>query len=260
MVNSEAEVWSTRILGSAGPRVREELPGVLIDTHNRCVALQSASELPAAYPYGLMWIMLPNAVVKTLGPLAGSEVFRPRNGKYPVVAFNGVPVLPWRISKDQVSQLDDTALADPVTGTKRALFERRAVQPMLFSEDPPCESETSDQAKTADLRDMIDELVGDEAHVALLAYSSNQHALLSAYFGYAKLGENDVVELTYWEKIDLEDATAQRLRLVRDFDGSDSFDAGDLGELDLRPRTPLEGIPSFERPIELPGTAEDEND
>ncbi|UKA69189.1 hypothetical protein LFT44_21940 (plasmid) [Arthrobacter sp. FW306-05-C] len=263
MTASEADVWASQLLGPIGPQVREQLPGILIDTHNKCVALQTGSELSTAHAYGLMWVALPNDVARKLSKLEGADVFRPRNGKYPVVAFNGVPVLPWRVSKELVSQLEHTVLAEPVKGTKRALFERRAVQTMFdFSprEGSPDMSEMPAPGDEPDLREMIQELVGDEAHVALLAYSSNQHALISAHFGYAKLGENDVIEITYSEKIDLDGAAAQRLRVVPDLDAVDSFDAGEVEALVLRPRTSLEGTPSAERPVELPNTAEQEND
>ncbi|GAA1134227.1 hypothetical protein ACFO0K_14930 [Citricoccus alkalitolerans] len=236
---------------------------MLVDAHNKCAAWQNTTGLPTAHPYGLMWITVPNAVARELGGLPGADKFRPRNGQYPVLSFNGVPLLTWRVSKDHISHFEDTALGESVTGSKRALFERRPVQPMFdFSE---LEGSSSDaQAPEAgegdDLRQVISELVGEDAHVALLAYSSNQHALLSAYYGYAKLRDDDVVEYSFYEKIDLEGATARQLRPVSDFDASDSFDAGDLDGLSLRARTPVEGTPSLERPIVLPSAAEEDND
>ncbi|WP_417233642.1 hypothetical protein [Arthrobacter sp.] len=210
-----------------------------------------------------MWLMVPNAVVTELANLPGADVFRPRNGKYPVLSFNGVPILPWRVSKDQISSLEDTALHDALTGTKRALFKPRHVQTMFdfsgLDEVPPggAESDTDD---TANLHEMIHGLVGEDVHVAILAYASNQHALLSGFFGYAKLRDNDVVEYSYYEKLDLEGATSQQLHLIQDIDAADSFDGGDIEALDLRRRAPLEGIPSPERPIELPLTAEEDDD
>jgi hypothetical protein len=97
--------------------------------------------------------------------------------------------------------------------------------------------------------DEIRALATQSRLVAVLAYASNHDALLRCYFGYARLGANDLLTWTYREELALSAADRPIRHVVTGPDTRPAFDDGVPESPVLRPRSPLEPAPTPESPM-----------
>jgi hypothetical protein len=248
MVNAEALAWARKIMGEPGPFVREALPGLLAATHSRYVALQQQSGLADASPYGLIWLGMPKALMDTFGNVA--RPYRPKRGRYHLPLVKGVPVIPWRYARDGKTDLKAVPFGQPVTDSRKSLFEPPTLPPELpFGEvglaDTILEELTVEQRQQVDSYSAdIRALAANERLVAVLAFASNPEALLNAYFGYATLGSDALLKWSYCEELDLTSPGTGMLRDASMLSDRPTFHSGPLEEPKLRVRSPLENGPA----------------
>jgi hypothetical protein len=123
MADLEGVAWALEVFGDDGPHIRESLPQILSETHSHYAALQRASRLLTADPYGLMWLGMPNALVEEFQGISGVQIHRPRRARYRLPVINSVPLIPWRFAKDNNTDLDQVRFGRPVSASKQSLFE-----------------------------------------------------------------------------------------------------------------------------------------
>ena len=261
MASAEAFAWAREILGEPGPYVRETVPGLLVATHSRYVAIHEQTELADSSPYGLIWLGMPKALVGAFGRLADVQLYRPKRGRYKLPLVNGVPVIPWRYARDGRTPVKQVPFGRPVSDSRRSLFH----PPVLPAELPLGETGLGDaiiDAMPVAERDLLDAYADDIRALAtgrlvsVLAFASNTDALLGGYFGYATLGDDGFLNWSYCEPLGLVSPGTAVLRDLSKADARTAFDAAPLKEPDLRLRSPLEDGPSGGSPTEPTGTHE----
>lgn len=243
MIDLELEglAWSRRVLGEAGPHVRAVAPQVLVDTHNLFAANNADLGLATADAYGLMWLGVPRALVAKLGNVAGVRLHRPKRARYQIPVVNGVPLVPWRYAKDRTTRLADVPFGDPVSDSRRSMFQADLALPLelelgmaglgdaVIAELPVNERTTFD-SYLAEIRELA-----ETGRVAVLGYASTPDALLRAHFGYADLDAHDCLVWAFCEELTLAGLAASTPRpAVPSL--HDTFDSGPIGQPILRPR------------------------
>jgi hypothetical protein len=252
MADLEGMAWSRQVFGEVGPHVRSVLPRVLVTTHSRFAAMQTALNLGSAAPYGLMWLGVPRALVEELNGLAGVQIYHPRRASYRLLVINGVPLIPWRYAKDRTTNVKEVLFGKPVSETRKSVF-----QPLDLQSELPLGEEGLGDAVVAELtpeqRQELDaygedirKLSATHRAVAVLAYASNPDALHHCYFGYAELGPDNLLDWKYREKLELSSVGFPAQRSVVSVDTQPAFDAGPVEKPILRPRSPLAGEPTSE--------------
>lgn len=252
MTTLEGMAWSRQILGEDGPYVQSVLPRVLVATHNRYVAMQTALDLGNATPYGLMWLGVPKALVDEFAGVAGVQIYRPFRASYQLPVINGVPLIPWRYAKDTKTDIKKVPFGAPVSETRKSVFNTLDLPAEL-----PLGEEGLGEAVVAELSpeqrqeldaygENIRELAAAHELVAVLAYASNPHALHHAHFGYAKLRDDGMLQGEHCEQLELSSAGMSAQRRVTSTDTRPAFDAGPVQTPSLRLRAPLEGTPPSE--------------
>lgn len=247
MTDVEALAWAREILGEPGPYIRETIPGVLVGTHDRYVATQRSLGLADASPYGLMWLGVPQALVDTFQDVAGVQLHRPKRGRYLLPVVNGVPLIAWRYAKDAKTDLKSVPFGRPVSETRKSMFTPKG----LIAELPLGDAGLGDAVVddlTDEQRELFDEYgtqirnLATEGTVGVLAYASNTDALLKAYFGYATLSTDGLLNWIHLEELELSSVSAA----IRDVSTSrqrPTFDSGPLETPKMRPRAPFETGP-----------------
>jgi len=249
MTDLEGRAWSRQVLGEVGPHVRSVLPRVLAATHGRYAAIHAVLGLGHAAAYGLMWLGVPRALVEELAALEGVQIHRPWRASYQLPVINGVPLVPWRYAKDRTTKIDDVPFGDPVSETRRSLFE-----PLELPLELPLGEAGLGDAAIADLnmdqREQLDayvravkELAADGQRIAVLGYASIPDGLLRGYLGYAQLTADDWLDWAYREELQLPTAARSTLRDTAPA-SHDAFDTGSVKDPLLRLRSPLEGPPA----------------
>src|SRR6266852_7959282 len=183
MVDLEAVAWARQVLGEPGPHIRATVPGVLAATHNRYVAMQKALGLSSAAPYGLMWLGVPQALVEEFRPVAGVQIHRPKRACYHLPIVNGVPLIPWRYAKDSKTDLKAVPFGQPVSESRRSLFDEINLQAELpLGEDGLGDAIiaelTPEQRRELNSYGADIKALATGQLVAVLAYASNPDALL----------------------------------------------------------------------------------
>jgi len=252
MVDLEGMAWSRQVLGAEGPHVRDALPRVLVTTHNRFVATNTALNLENAAPYGLMWLGVPKELVNEFAGLAGVQMYHPPRASYKLPVINGVPLIPWRYAKDRKTNVEGVLFGKPVSEPRKSVFQPLALQPQLPLGDEGLGEAILDEL-TPEQRQELDaygknirELAAAHSLVAVLAYASNSEALHHCYLGYAELGEDNMLKWEYREELDISSAGITAQRAVASANTQPAFDTGPVEAPNLRPRSPLEGPPTSE--------------
>lgn len=267
MANLEAVAWSRAVLGEVGPYVRQRLPQVLLATHSRYVANQVALDLDTNDPYGLMWLGLPKALVEDFEGIAGVQMHRPKRGRYRLPVINGVPVIPWRYAKDSATDVDCVPFGQPVSAPRRAMFDDLQLHPELPLGETGLGDEVVAKLPSRDRQELEANAVGikelmrqQDGLSAILAYASTPDGVHRCHFGYATLRDDDSLDWSYREEIELAAVGRGQLRLVQGKPQRPAFDAGMPAMAILRPRSPLEGEPTGagEPPVTPEKTSEDE--
>src|SRR5262249_38079280 len=230
--------------------VREAVPRLLTETHGRYVAYQQQTGLQDASPYGLIWLGMPQALVEGFATVAGVQRYRPKRGRYHLPVVNGGPVIPWPYARDGKTDLRGVPFGKPVSEVRRSLFE----PPDLPMELPLGDLGLGDAViddLTEEQRQLVDQYGADirelatlNGLVAVLAFASNPDALLNAFFGYATLGQDDLLDWSFCERLELTASGAGFLRDVGTIGDGPTFDSGPLDQPKLRPRSPLENGPT----------------
>jgi hypothetical protein len=258
MTDVEGIAWAREVFGEVGPHIRAAVPQVLADTHSLYAANQVALGLNSAEPYGLMWLGVPKALLEQFQGIAGVQTHRPRYGRYLLPVINGVPLIPWRYAKDGATDIDKTPFGHPVSRSKKSVF-----QPLNLQAELPLGEHGLGDTILAELRpdqrqDLdsygaeIRTLATESRLVSVLAYASNSDALLRCYFGYARLGNNDLLNWTYREELALSVTEQPTRHVVTEYDGRPAFDDGVPAAHILRHRSSLETAPTPEPPL-MPG-------
>jgi hypothetical protein len=238
-MDPEALAWAREVLGEPGPYIRKALPGVLLATHSQYVALQQQSGLADASPYGLIWLGMPKALVDSFVGIADVQLYRPKRGRYSLPLVNGVPIIPWRYAKDGTTDLKGVPFGKPVTESRKSLFIPPEIPPELPLGDVGLGDAVVD-ALSPENRISIDGYGAEirtlaTGHlVGVAAYASNPDALLKGYFGYATLGDDDLLVWDYIEEFRFS-PSGVRLRDVSS--SKPTFSSGPLQQPTLRPRS-----------------------
>jgi hypothetical protein len=155
-----------------------------------------------------------------------------------------------RYAPDGKTDLKTVPFGKPVSESRRSLFE----PPSLPAELPLGDvglGEAVIEELTDEQQHLVDEYGADiralattSGLVAVLAFASNPDALLNAYFGYARLGQDELL-WSYCEPLELMPVGACFMRDAATVGDGPTFDSGPLERPKLRPRSPLEnGSPS----------------
>jgi hypothetical protein len=250
MGNVEAAAWSRAVFDEVGPYVQELVPQVLLETHSRYVANQVALDLDTNDPYGLIWLGLPKALIDAFGGVAGVQTYRPPRGRYRLPVINGVPVIPWRYAKDSSTDVDRVPFGHPVSAPRRAMFDELGLQPELPLGDTGLGDEVVARLSSREQQEFdaygrdIRKLMAETGVSAVLAYASTPDGVHRCHFGYATLGDDDMLVWRFREEIELTAVGRSHLRQEHGAPRRPAFDAGEPATPVLRPRSPLESAPT----------------
>lgn len=255
--------WARKMFGDEGPHFRDCLPRVLADTHSQYSTFQVASGLPSADPYGLIWLGMPNALMEEFQGIAGVQPHRPKRARYRIPVINSVPLIPWRFAKDTTTDIDQVPFGQPVSASKQSLFEPIQTPLELDLGESGLGNAVLDRLSPQE-RGELDKYGAEIASLAtgrlvgVVAYASNQEALLSSYFGFASLRPSGVLDWTFREPLALAPVRRRSTRAVTTVDGRPAFDAGMPASPFMRTRAVLDDAPSSEPPVMPHNTATDE--
>lgn len=250
MLNVEGVAWATKVLGEDGPHVREAVPQVLYRTHSQYSATQRGLGLESAHAYGLIWLGFPKELVEEFDGMAGVQIHRPHNGRYRLPVINGVPLIPWRYSKDTKTELDRVPFGHPVSASRASLFEPIQIPQELPLGEEGLGAAVVEQMTPEERAEMdtygkeIAILAGAHRCVAVIAYASNPDSLLTCVLGYASLKDDGCLDWAYREPLPVTAAADRRMRAATTGNGRPAFDAGTPAAHILRARNPLEGMPT----------------
>lgn len=198
--------WALKTLGADGVLVRERIPAIIRDCHEKLANAQAEADMNHSGPYGYIWVRCLSEFSNTLGGLPSAElVSLPRAG-YKLVSFNGVVLFPWRYAKERSVDIESRPFA--VSDTRVSLFtqKREEAQPQLdiTYEHPELTEEERDllDAESLDAEGRaLRETLSTHPRVVVVAYASNPSALHRIAWGEATLGEDGYLTFASTESL-----------------------------------------------------------
>ncbi|AGP31773.1 hypothetical protein [Corynebacterium terpenotabidum] len=186
MAIDEGRAWALQTLGADGVLVRERIPTIIRDCHEKMANAQVESDMRHTGVYGQIWRKCLDEFVAELGQLPSAEII-PRRG-YKLVSFNGAVLFPWRFAKERSTDVGSRPFA--VSETRLSLFtqERDIAQYCLDIEYDHPELTEEEQKLLLDTEAKALEETLSSHSVVVVAYASNPSALHSIDWGEATLG------------------------------------------------------------------------
>ncbi|WP_413450795.1 hypothetical protein AA0Y32_02215 [Georgenia phoenicis] len=184
MAIDEGRAWALRTLGADGVMVREQIPAIIRDCHEKMANAQAEAEMKHTGVYGQIWRKCLDEFVAVLGRLPSAEII-PRRG-YKLVSFNGVVLFPWRFARERSTDIGSRPFA--VSDTRTSLFrqERDFAQRRLDIEfEHPELTEEERELLDAEAKALEETLTS--YRVVVVPYASNPFALHSVDWGEASM-------------------------------------------------------------------------
>jgi hypothetical protein len=195
----EGRAWALRTLGADGVLVREQVPIIIRECHEKMANAQAEADMKHTGVYGQIWRKCLDEFVAVLGRLPSAEIV-PRRG-YKLVSFNGVVLFPWRFARELSTELDSRPFA--VSETRISLFteDRDATQqPLDIEFDHP---ELTDEER--DLLDAestaLEETLSSLPRVVVVPYACSPSGLHSIDWGEATLGADGYLSFASMESL-----------------------------------------------------------
>lgn len=199
MVADPGRAWALKTFGQDGVLIRELIPKIIRECHEKMADSQAAAEMPHAGPYGYIWRKCLYEFSKVLGKLPTAEVISVPG--YKLVAFNGVVLFPWRYASESTVEIGARQFA--VSGTRLSLFKQPHGDPNSLL---PIEFDHPEL--TVEEREYLDEAAKTLAdafdgnpHVVVVPYASNPSALHSIGWGEATLGADGYLTFESFESL-----------------------------------------------------------
>lgn len=176
--------WALRTLGADGVLVRDQIPAIIRDCHEKMANAQAEADMKHTGVYGQIWRKCLDEFVAVLGRLPSAEII-PRRG-YKLVSFKGVVLFPWRFARESSTDVGSRPFA--VSDTRISLFrqERDFAQQHLDIEFEHLEL-TEEERKLLDAEAKALEETLTSHRVVVVPYASNPSALHSIDWGEATL-------------------------------------------------------------------------
>jgi transcriptional regulator with XRE-family HTH domain len=191
-------------LGPDGVLVREQIPVIIRDCHEKMANAQAEADMKHSGPYGYIWRRCLDEFSSVLGRLPSAELITvPRSG-YKLVSFNGVVLFPWRFARERSVEVGARPFA--VSDTKVSLFtEKRG------SSDARLDIEFEHPELTEEEHAFLDAegnalaaALATHARVVVVPYASNPSALHSVEWGEATLGADGYLTFESLPRPDLD--------------------------------------------------------
>ncbi|RXZ48653.1 hypothetical protein ESP57_06545 [Agromyces fucosus] len=190
MAIDESRAWALTTLGPDGVLVREQIPVIIRDCHEKMANAQVEADMKHSGPYGYIWRRCLDEFSSVLGRLPSAELITvPRSG-YKLVSFNGVVLFPWRFARER--SVDVGARPFAVSGARVSLFtENRGSSDarLDIAFDHPELTEEEHAHLDAEGRALTAALAS-HSRVVVVPYASNPAALHSVEWGEATLGSD----------------------------------------------------------------------
>lgn len=198
--------WALKTLGADGVLVRERIPAIIRDCHEKLANAQAEADMNHSGPYGYIWVRCLSEFSNALGGLPSAElVSLPRAG-YKLVSFNGVVLFPWRYAKERSVDIASRPFA--VSDARIALFTQPRDQTQLrldiAYEHPELTDEERDflDADSLVAEDKaLQEALSTQPRVVVVAYASNPSSLHRIDWGEATLGEDGYLTFASTESL-----------------------------------------------------------
>ncbi|MFI6427782.1 hypothetical protein [Promicromonospora sp. NPDC050880] len=187
MAVDEGRAWALRTLGADGVLVREKIPEIIQDCHEKLANAQAAAEMNHSGPYGYIWRRCLDQFVAVLSRLPSAELVTV--GRHKLVAFNGVVLFPWRYAKDRAAEASTRPFA--VSDSRVSLFTQRHPDPqgrLPIEFDHPELSAEEHALLNEESKTLAETL--EQHRVVVVPYASNPSALHSIEWGEATLGSD----------------------------------------------------------------------
>ena len=199
MVGDAGREWALKTFGQDGVLIREQIPAIIRECHEKMANSQAAAEMPHAGPYGYIWRKCLYEFSRVLGKLPTAEVISVPG--YKLVAFNGVVLFPWRFAKESTVEIESRRFA--VSGTRLSLFtgqhgDPHSLLPIEF--DHPELTDTEREFLDEAAKTLADTFDGN-ARVVVVPYASNPSALHSIGWGEAALGADGFLTFETFESL-----------------------------------------------------------
>lgn len=185
----DGRAWALDTFGVDGVLIREQIPGILRDCHEKLANAQMEAEMKHAGVYGQIWRKAPDEFYAVLGKLPSAEIVSVRG--YKLVAFNGTIIFPWRFARESTTDIESRPFA--TSDGRISLFSQdveRLVQSRLNIEFEHPELSEAELGKLSAEGEALRETLSLYANVVVVAYASNPSALHSIDWGKATLGED----------------------------------------------------------------------
>ncbi|WP_030016525.1 hypothetical protein [Curtobacterium sp. S6] len=185
MAIDEGRAWALRTLGVDGVLVREQIPAIIRNCHEKMANAQAEADMRHTGVYGQIWRKCLDEFVSVLGQLPSAEIV-PRRG-YRLVSFNGVVLFPWRFARDRSTDIGSRPFA--VSESRISLFtqERDVAQQHLDIEFEHSELSEEERLLVASEAAKLEETLSSH-RVVVVPFASNPSALHSIDWGEATLG------------------------------------------------------------------------
>ncbi len=221
---NEGHAWALTKLGADGVLVREQIPVIIRDCHEKMANAQAEADMKHSGPYGYIWRRCIDQFSSVLGRLPSAELITvPRSG-YKLVSFNGVVLFPWRFARER--SIDVGARPFAVSDTRVSLFAKKQ-----GPTDTRLDIDFEHPELTEEERALLDTegnalaaALETHARVIVVPYASNPSALHSIEWGEARLGTDGY--LTFESLQSLLDVTGASLVEVDPVD--DAFSKGPI--------------------------------
>lgn len=181
MAIEEGRAWALKMLGPDGVLVREQIPAIIRECHERMANAQAEADMKHSGPYGYIWRRCLDEFSSRLSQLPSADLITVPRAGYKLVSFGGVVVFPWRFARERSAAIGSRPFA--VSDTRVSLFTSRpeVVHSQLdFNFEHP-EFTEEELALLAAEDKALQETLSRHPRVVVVAYASNPSSLLALH-------------------------------------------------------------------------------
>lgn len=174
--------WALETFGTYGPRIRDEIAGMVKAEHEASLDAQEASGHLSRSVYGEFWRGILEKF-EVFGGLPGGALVRPGEAPYKIPVVNGVALFPWRYARSQEAELRFTRFG--VSGTRLAITSLRppATQGTLDLNLPDAGLTEEDQELLAAFDSATRDPVVTTGRLVVVAVASSTRGLFAIDWG-----------------------------------------------------------------------------
>lgn len=181
----DGRAWALETFGEDGVQIRELVPEIIRECHEKMANAQAEADMKHNGPYGYIWQRCLEQFSGQLGRLPTAERVNLPKSPYKLVAFNSVRLFPWRYARESGVDLATPLFA--VSDTRSSLWGQSEREERLNIPFDHPELSAAEQAIVDKRKAYLASALQDRSRVVVVGYASNSSGLHSIDWGEARL-------------------------------------------------------------------------